>query len=121
MVASIIEAGVKLGIKNKNENTRYVLTQPHNGSYLIDSWHNGLPNNGQNVNCYSSRIIRESSPLTLTKKIDIFKKFEVLINGGSLFSQNFNADKTILMKHLKTLFDSKITAISFNDKKKLKN
>jgi DNA-binding HxlR family transcriptional regulator len=107
--------------KSKKENTRYVLTQPHNGSYLIDSWHNGLKNHGQEIKCYSSRIIRENSPLTLTKKIDLFKKFEVLINGGSLFSQNFNTDKTILMEHLKTLFDSKITAISFNDNKKLKN
>lgn len=111
----------KIEEQNKKENTRYVLTQPHNGSYLIDSWHKGLPNHGQNVKGYSSRIIRESSPLTLPKKVDLFKKFEVLINGGSLFSQNFNAGKTIVMKHLKTLFDSKITAISFNDNKKLKN
>ena len=107
--------------QNKKENTRYVLTQPHNGSYLIDSGHNGLPNNGQNVKCYSPRIIRESSPLTLIKKIDLFNKFEVLISGGSLFSQNINTQNPILMEHLKTLFDSKITAISFNDNKKLEN
>ena len=107
--------------QNKKEHTRYVLTQPHNGRYLIDSWHNGGPNRRQNAKGYSSRIIRENSPLTLTKKIEIFKKFEVLVNGGSLFTQNSNLDKNILLNHLKTLFDSKITAISFNDNKKLKN
>jgi anaerobic ribonucleoside-triphosphate reductase len=106
--------------QNKKENTRYVLTQPHKGRYLIDSFHNGLPKQGQNVKGYSSRIIRESCSLTLTKKIDLFQKFDAIINGGSLFNQNFNVDKTILMKNLKSLFDSRITAISFNDTKKLK-
>ena len=107
--------------QNKKDNTSYILTQPHNGSYLIDSLHNGVPNHGQNVQGYSSRIIRDDSPLSLAKKIDIFKKFEVFVNGGSLFSQNLNSDENILRNELKTLFDSKISAISFDKNKKLKN
>ncbi|MHA1986859.1 MAG: anaerobic ribonucleoside-triphosphate reductase [Promethearchaeota archaeon] len=102
--------------QNKKDNTSYILTQPHNGRYLIDLWHNGVSNHKQNVKGYSSRIIRENSPLTLTKKIDIFKKFEVFVNGGSLFSQNFNGNKTDLKNQLKTLFNSNIAAISFSKK-----
>jgi len=107
--------------QNKKENTKFVLTQPHNGNYLTNSWYNETPNHDQNGKYYSSRIIRENSPLTLAKKINLFKKFEALINGGSVFSQNFNTDKSILLKHLKILFDSKIASISFSENKKLKN
>lgn len=68
--------------KNESENDFYTLTQPHNDKYLTDCFYNEIPNHGKPVNFYSSKIIRDTSSLTLIKKISLFKKFEAVINGG---------------------------------------
>ncbi|MHA2034835.1 MAG: anaerobic ribonucleoside-triphosphate reductase [Promethearchaeota archaeon] len=105
--------------QNGEENERYVLNQPHDDCYLRNSWHNEITNSRENFNSYSSRIIRENSLLSLSKKIDYFRKFENIINGGSVFTQNFKFDEDNKKKQLKLLYDSKINAISFKNNKKL--
>jgi anaerobic ribonucleoside-triphosphate reductase len=104
--------------KNEKENNSYVLNQPHDDKYLRDSWHTELASQGKDIDNYSSRIIRENSPLSLTKKIDFFRKFENIISGGSVFNHNFNFDENKVKKQLKILFDSKINAISINNYEK---
>ncbi len=104
--------------KNEKENNSYVLNQPHDDKYLRDSWHTELASQGKNIGGYSSRIIRENSTLSLTKKIDFFRKFENIISGGSVFNHNFNFDENKVKKQLKILFDSKISAISINNYEK---
>ncbi|MHA1931354.1 MAG: anaerobic ribonucleoside-triphosphate reductase [Promethearchaeota archaeon] len=101
--------------QNEKENDRFMLSQPHDDKYLSDSWRNESANQEKIGNSYSSRIIRENSPLPLTKKIKVFRKFENLINGGTIFKQSLNSDKNKAKLQLKTLFDSKINAISFNN------
>ncbi len=104
--------------QNEKENNRYKLSQPHNGSYLSDSWYNGLSSQERNISCYSSRFIRENSPLTLTKKIDIFRKIESKFNDGIVFNHDLNKNRIHLKEQLKILLDSKINAISFNNYEK---
>lgn len=101
--------------KNESENDFYTLTQPHNDKYLTDCFYNEIPNHGKPVNFYSSKIIRDTSSLTLIKKISLFKKFEAVINGGSIFDQVINANDISLNKYLKMLIDSKINAFSLGN------
>jgi DNA-binding transcriptional ArsR family regulator len=97
--------------QNEEDYNRYKLNQPHNDIYLGDSWRNELKNQGKTIDCYSPRFIRENSSLKLTDKIDLFRKFEEIINGGSVFNYN------MLNGCLKTLFDSQLNAISFTNQK----
>ncbi|MFX1523478.1 MAG: anaerobic ribonucleoside-triphosphate reductase, partial [Promethearchaeota archaeon] len=98
---------------NGGGDNRYLLNQPHDGKYLSDSLQNGLSKQNQSLISYSPRFIRESSSLELTKKIDLYRKFENLISGGSVFNQIINQDRVSLKDDLKTIFNSTINAISF--------
>ena len=101
--------------KNESENDFYILTQAHNDRYLTDCFFNEIPNQGKRVNFYSSKIIRDTSSLTLVKKISLFKKFEEIMNGGSLFDQKINTRDISLNDYLKVLTDSKINAFSLRN------
>ncbi|MFX1278596.1 MAG: anaerobic ribonucleoside-triphosphate reductase [Promethearchaeota archaeon] len=96
--------------KNELDNECYILSQPHIGRYLEDCWHNGNSINGKNVTSYSSKIIREDSSLSLHKKLSLFKKFENIMNGGSIFDQIISGSDLSLNKSLNMLIDSKINA-----------
>jgi len=101
--------------KNESGNGSYTLTQPHNDRYLKDCWYNGNSRQGNTVNFYSSNIIRDTSSLTLVKKVSLFKKFEDVMNGGSIFDQKINAHNISLNEYLKMLNDSKINAFSLGN------
>ena len=100
--------------KNETENDSFILSQPHDDKYLSDSWSNGIFNPGETSKAYTSKIIRENSSLSLVKKVSLFKKFENIIDGGTLFNpkiKGINAFK----QHLNLLCQSKIGAISFRN------
>ncbi|NVM35188.1 MAG: hypothetical protein HWN81_06310 [Candidatus Lokiarchaeota archaeon] len=101
--------------RNKLDNNNFILSQPHYDSYLKDSWHNGLLHLKQNLNRYSSRIIRTDSNLSLNKRIALFEKFQKIINGGTLFIEKLNIDQLSLKRFLQSLFESKIEVISFRE------
>jgi anaerobic ribonucleoside-triphosphate reductase len=95
----------------------YVLTQPHDDLYLKTSWHNDTDSQNSTRYYYSSRIIREDCSLSLSKKITLFKKFENLLDGGSLFNHQINTGEKSLNEYLNALCDSKINAFSFKNHK----
>ncbi|KKL87612.1 hypothetical protein LCGC14_1932950, partial [marine sediment metagenome] len=97
-------------VRNIEKNNNYILSQPHSDNYLKDSWQNGIAHSGQKTNCYSSRIIREASTLPLNKKILLFKKFEKIINGGTLFNGAVNKNEYSLKELQNILFKSKLNA-----------
>jgi len=101
--------------KNELENDYFILSQPHNDKYLQDCWNNGTSHNGEKINCYSSKIIRKNSTLSLVKKFSLFKKFENIVNGGSIFDQSINANEISLNNYLKMLIESKINAFSLSN------
>ncbi|MFX0080844.1 MAG: anaerobic ribonucleoside-triphosphate reductase [Candidatus Hodarchaeota archaeon] len=101
--------------KNELENEYFTLSQPHPDKYLQDCWNNGTLHNEQRINCYSSKIIRENSTLSLLKKLSLFKKFEKIINGGSIFDQSIDANDITLNKYLKMLINLKINAFSLRN------
>ncbi len=100
--------------RNEVDNNYFILSQPHYDSYLKDSYHNGMAQYKQKINGYSSRIIRSESNLSLNKKIKLFKKFQKILNGGTLFIEKKPLEMSY-QKFLKTLFESKIGAISLSD------
>jgi len=101
--------------KNQSENDYFTLSQPHSDKYLQDCWNNGNSPNGENINCYSSKIIRKNSTLSLDKKLSLFKKFENIINGGSIFDQSINANDISLNSYLKLLIKSRIGAFALSN------
>jgi len=100
--------------QNEMDNEYYILSQPHNDMYLKDSCYNDLILNEEKINSYSSTIIREDSSLSLDKKIVLFKKFEKLLSGGTLFYNRFNTNEISLTKVFKKLVHSKISAFTLN-------
>ncbi|MFX1409020.1 MAG: anaerobic ribonucleoside-triphosphate reductase [Promethearchaeota archaeon] len=100
--------------KNEEENNFYVLSQPHKDSYLKDAWHNGINLKGDILNGYSSGIIRCNTKLPLTKKINLFKKFEQAINGGIIFEEYLDFNDAVAKKILSILFKSKLEAFFIN-------
>ena len=101
--------------KNQSENDYFTLSQPHSDKYLQDCWNNGNSPNGENINCYSSKIIRKNSTLSLDKKLSLFKKFENIINGGLIFDQSINANDISLNSYLKLLIKSRIGAFALSN------
>ncbi|MCK4381559.1 MAG: hypothetical protein KAW51_10505, partial [Candidatus Lokiarchaeota archaeon] len=101
--------------RNELDNNNFILSQPHYDSYLKDSWHNGMAQFKQNLNRYSSRIIRSESNLSLDKRIALFERFQKIINGGTLFMEKINIDELSLKRFLQSLFESKIEVISFKE------
>ncbi len=76
--------------KNQKESENYILTQPHQDSYLYDTWHNNQYNLGNESNRYSINMVREDSKLSLKRKIELHKNFEKYFDGGSLLTLGLN-------------------------------
>ena len=76
--------------KNQKECENYILTQPHQDSYLYDTWHNNQYNLGNESNRYSINMVREDSKLSLKRKIELHKNFEKYFDGGSLLTLGLN-------------------------------
>ncbi|MFX0030280.1 MAG: anaerobic ribonucleoside-triphosphate reductase [Candidatus Hermodarchaeota archaeon] len=101
--------------KNESDNDFYILTQPHKDKYLQDCWQNAASINGNFIKSYSSKIIRENLSLSLDKRISLFKKFERLLDGGSIFEQSISASDITLSKFLSILENSEINAFSLGN------
>ncbi|HEC36661.1 MAG TPA: hypothetical protein ENI29_00405, partial [bacterium] len=100
--------------KNETENDSFILSQPHDDKYLSDSWSNGVFNPEAPSKAYTSKIIRENSSLSLVKKVSLFKKFENIIDGGTIFNPKIT-EINAFKKYLNLLYTSKIGAISFRN------
>ena len=99
--------------KNNEENENYILSQPHpfeDRNCFRTNVRKSLKNNS---NSTYAQIVRENSNLELERKISLFKKFENLINGGTIFNSSINEHNLPLENHLKTLFQSSLNAFSF--------
>jgi hypothetical protein len=71
--------------KNNIDNENFILTQPHDDNYIYLFNKNSQICDASKPYHYNSSIIRQNSNLLLTEKIQIFKKFENLLEGGSIF------------------------------------
>ena len=98
--------------KNNTENNNYVLSQPHFDDCLKNSWNNSSVHCGQKTHYHASRMIRERATLPLEKKISLFKKFEKIISGGTLFYENINRSELALDDCKKILFNSELNALN---------
>lgn len=75
---------------NKDQNENYILTQPHNDSYLSKHWCSNMGEVGTGPNKYCIDMVRGNSKLSLEKRVQIYKNFESIIDGGSVFIFNVN-------------------------------
>ena len=102
-------------IKEKNEldAESYVFTQPHPNIDLTISWANKNMNLNNSKN-NASRMIRKDSKLSLIKQISLYKKFEEIIKGGSLFTASKDFPSESLEDYLKILMGSGLSAFAFD-------
>ena len=96
--------------KNQREHENYILTQPHNDNYLYNKGYNSKLSLGDECKCYNINLIRADSKLSLKKKIELYKKFEKILNGGSIFTCNLNS--LHLLELIEILINSKLNAFS---------
>ncbi|MFX1500639.1 MAG: anaerobic ribonucleoside-triphosphate reductase [Promethearchaeota archaeon] len=101
--------------KNELDDNNFILSQPHYDSYLKDTWHNSNLQLNTDKNQYSSRLIRNGSHLPIKKKISLFRNFQKIINGGTLFIEKINRDGLSVEELLKNLFESEVKVISIKD------
>jgi len=75
---------------NQDQNENYIFTQPHNGNYLSKNWCSNMEDVGNGPNKYCIDMIRGNSKLSLEKRVQIYKNFEDIVDGGSVFTFNVN-------------------------------
>jgi len=95
---------------NQREHGNYVFTQPHNENYLSNKRYNNKLSLGDETKRYNIDLIRTDSKLSLERKIDLYKKFEKILDGGSIFTCNL--DNLNLPELIKLLINSKLNAFS---------
>ncbi|MFW9829087.1 MAG: anaerobic ribonucleoside-triphosphate reductase, partial [Candidatus Thorarchaeota archaeon] len=104
----------KIILEKKEEgNNNYILSQPHNDSYLNNLLYNGKGCYPQKQYVYSSELIRRDSNLPLDKKIAIFKKFQKNLDGGAIFIEKKPPEMSY-QKFFNKLFESGIGTISLD-------
>jgi hypothetical protein len=101
--------------EKNNTGKKFVLSQPHYGSYLENSWPNGKTQLNQNLTSYTSNLIRDDSGLSFDKKILLFKKFQSILDKGALFTLNISENEKSILESLKNIIKNKINAISLKN------
>ena len=94
--------------KNHQVNENFILTQPHNDSYLQEAWHNNQQNLYNESKRYRISIIREESKLSLKRKIKLYEKFETHLEGGCIFTLDLN--NLSVEEQINNLINSKLNA-----------
>ncbi|MHA1274978.1 MAG: anaerobic ribonucleoside-triphosphate reductase [Promethearchaeota archaeon] len=95
---------------NQQEHGNYIFTQYHNENYLSNKIDNNKLSLGDEAKRYNIDLIRTDSKLSLERKIHLYKKFEKILDGGSIFTCNL--DNINLPELIKTLINSKLNAFS---------
>ena len=91
---------------NQDTNEKYILTQPHNDNYLSKHWCRSMDEVGNRSNKYCINMVRGNSNLSLEKRIQIYKNFESIVDGGSVFT--INSNKKPIEELMVQLSDSKV-------------
>jgi len=86
--------------ENSENNETYLLSQPH-----IDDIDSRNPE--------PTRLIRENSGLSLNRQIKLFKKFQAIMKGGSIFSFKLNDETSTLLKIFEIIKEIKVEAFCF--------
>jgi len=95
---------------NQREHGNYIFTQPHNDYYLYNKDYNNKLSLGDETKRYTIDLIRDGSKLSFERKIELHKKFEKILDGGSIFTCNLN--NLHLLEYIEILINSKLNAFS---------
>ena len=98
--------------KNLDEDESYILNQPHDGAYLYQNGKTYSYCQEKESPTYSMDMIRKESKLSLEKRLTLFKKFESLLNGGSIFNHYIDSNHKNLKEDIEKIINSKISAFS---------
>ncbi|MFX1338507.1 MAG: anaerobic ribonucleoside-triphosphate reductase [Promethearchaeota archaeon] len=98
--------------KNETENTNYNLSQPCDIKVLngVKTFH--IPCSFKNHD--PLKLIKTNSNLSLDKKILLFKKFEKILDGGTLFNFILDSTQSLNKEDLDFLIESNLQAFTIN-------
>ena len=71
---------------NNEQNEYFIFSQPHIGNYLMNRWNFEFDNISHKYDSFSTEFIRFESKLNFEKKVSLFKTFQKIVNGGTLFN-----------------------------------
>jgi anaerobic ribonucleoside-triphosphate reductase len=98
--------------KNSEENEFFFINQPHDAPYLCETWINSHSLQDDNGPAYSMDLIRKESKLDINRQLELFKKFESILDGGSLYNFYYKSNKDHLIENIKKIISSKLPAFS---------
>ncbi len=101
--------------QNEEKNEHFVLSQPHEDPSLKNSMTKIWSKNIGVSEDTGSFIARKDSKLSLDRSISLFKKFEALLQGGSLFQAHLNANSPSFYDDLRKLLTSNLKAFSITN------
>lgn len=104
-------------IEEENERSKgnFVLTQPHRGKYLKNLNYDRSNELDNATKIFLTSIVRDDSNLSLNKKIELFKKFERILDGGSVFNFYLKSNDLSLERSFNILSESNLKAFSINN------
>jgi len=103
---------------NNEQNEHFILSQPHTDNYLINRWGLMFDNISQNYECFSTKFIRFKSKLNFEKKVSLFKTFQKIVDGGTLFNVllSHTKNKQDIFEKIKALINNGIHFFCFSSK-----
>jgi len=103
--------------ENEKTNLNYNLSQFNHNNFLFNLANGYDLSKEEYLDYYSPRIVRRESPLTLQKKISLFKKFESILKGKAVFNIDFNSNKLSSDEMIKNLSQAQLSAFRFRTSK----
>jgi len=71
---------------NNEQNEYFIFSQPHVDNYLINRWNFEFDKISHKYDSFSTEFIRFESKLNFEKKVSLFKTFQKIVDGGTLFN-----------------------------------
>ncbi len=103
---------------NNEQNENFIFSQPHIDNYLINRWNLDFEKTSQKYDCFSTEFIRFKSKLSFEKKVSLFKTFQKIVDGGTLFNVllSHTKNKQDIFEKIKALINYGIHFFCFSSK-----
>lgn len=100
----------KINEINQEKNENFVFCQPHFDSYLINRWNWENDNFFKKMKFFTTELVRPETQIEYSKQVSLFKEFQQIVGGGSLFKVNVHEqqNREDILEKVKHLLSSEI-------------
>lgn len=82
----LIRINNRINEMNNEQNEYFIFSQPHVDNYLMNRWNFEFDKISHKYDSFSTEFIRFESKLNFEKKVSLFKIFQKIVDGGTLFN-----------------------------------